>query len=390
MNILDWSLVVLAVAYAISGYWQGFVAGAFATVGLILGGILGIWVAPLLLGEAKPSLAVSLWALLIVLVVASIGQALAQLIGARVRDTITWRPARALDAVGGAALSVVAVLLVAWMLGVAISGSKIPWLSNQARTSPVLAKVNTVVPPQAQQLLRGFNDVVGQTFFPRYLEPFAPEEIVNVGPAPATITQDPEVRRAGRSVFKVRSNNKCGNGIEGTGFLYSPNRLMTNAHVVAGVLKPKVKVGSQSVDATVVYYDPQLDLAVLDVPRLSGPYIGFDKGGEPLQVGATLGYPEDGPFSAKPARIRAEQRLRSPDIYGNGTVFRDVFSLRGEIRNGNSGGPLVSEDGKVLGVVFAASVSDPNTGYALTAKQVAESAARGITNDRRVSTMGCS
>ena len=123
MNILDWSLVVLAVAYAISGYWQGFVAGAFATVGLILGGILGIWVAPLLLGEAKPSLAVSLWALLIVLVVASIGQALAQLIGARVRDTITWRPARALDAVGGAALSVVAVLLVAWMLGVAISGS---------------------------------------------------------------------------------------------------------------------------------------------------------------------------------------------------------------------------------------------------------------------------
>ncbi|HMU36904.1 MAG TPA: trypsin-like serine protease, partial [Marmoricola sp.] len=91
-----------------------------------------------------------------------------------------------------------------------------------------------------------------------------------------------------------------------------------------------------------------------------------------------------------PARIRAQQRLRSPDIYGNGTVFRDVFSLRGEIRNGNSGGPLVSADGKVLGVVFAASVTDPNTGYALTAKQVAESAARGITNDRQVSTMGCS
>ncbi|HNJ79273.1 MAG TPA: trypsin-like peptidase domain-containing protein, partial [Marmoricola sp.] len=134
----------------------------------------------------------------------------------------------------------------------------------------------------------------------------------------------------------------------------------------------------------------QLDVAVLKVPKLSGPYIGFDTNGKELQVGAVLGYPEDGPFNAQPARIRAQQRLRSPDIYGNGTVFRDVFSLRSVIRNGNSGGPLVSEDGKVLGVVFAASVTDPNTGYALTAKQVAESAARGIANNSRVSTQGCS
>ncbi|HNJ78463.1 MAG TPA: CvpA family protein, partial [Marmoricola sp.] len=139
MNILDWCLIALAVAYAISGYWQGFVAGAFATVGLILGGVFGIWLAPILLGKANPSLSVSLGALLIVLVTASIGQAVLQLLGGRIRDRITWRPARALDAVGGAALSVVAVLLVAWMLGVAISGSKIPGLSPQVRTSTVLA-----------------------------------------------------------------------------------------------------------------------------------------------------------------------------------------------------------------------------------------------------------
>jgi len=390
MNILDWCLVALAVAYAISGYWQGFIAGAIATVGLVLGGIFGIWLAPMLLGNASPSLSVSLGALLVVLVAASVGQALAQLVGSRVRDRITWRPARALDAVGGAALSVVAVLLVAWMLGVAISGSKIPGLSPQVRTSTVLAKVNTVVPPSAQKLLRGFDDVVGQTFFPRYLEPFAPEQIVNVGPAPDTITQSPDVRRAGRSVYKIRSNNKCGNGVEGSGFLYSPHRLMTNAHVVAGVTEPKVKVGSETVNATVVYYNPQLDVAVLNVPRLSGPYIGFDTKGEALQVAAVLGFPQDGPFNAQPARIRAQQRLRSPDIYGDGTVFRDVFSLRSVIRNGNSGGPLVSQDGKVLGVVFAASVTDPNTGYALTAKQVAEAAAKGITNNRRVPTLGCS
>jgi S1-C subfamily serine protease len=390
MNILDWCLIVLAIAYAVSGYWQGFIAGSIATVGLILGGVFGVWLAPQLLGNAAPSLSVSLGALAIVLVAASIGQALAQLLGSRVRDWITWRPARALDAVGGAILSVVAVLLVAWMLGVAISGSKIPGLSPQVRTSTVLAKVNSVVPPSAHKMLSGFDSVVGQTFFPRYLEPFAPERIVNVGPAPDTISKSPEVRRAERSVFKIRSNNKCGNGVEGSGFLYSPHRMMTNAHVVAGVKEPKVKVGSQTVDAKVVYYNPQLDVAVLDVPRLSGPYIGFDTDGKELQVGAVLGYPEDGPFDVQPARIRSQQRLRSPDIYGDGTVFREVFSLRSVIRNGNSGGPLVSEEGKVLGVVFAASVTDSNTGYALTAKQVAESAAKGITNNSAVSTQGCS
>ena len=390
MNILDWSLIVLAVAYAISGYWQGFIAGSIATLGLILGGVFGVWLAPQLLGNASPSLSVSLGALAIVLVAATVGQTLAQLLGSRVRDRIPWRPVRALDAVGGAILSVVAVLLVAWMLGVAISGSQIPGLSPQVRTSTVLAKVNSVVPPSAHKMLSGFDDVVGQTFFPRYLEPFAPERIVNVGPAPDTVTKSPEVRRAERSVFKIRSNNKCGNGVEGSGFLYSPHRMMTNAHVVAGVKEPKVKVGSQTVDAKVVYYNPQLDVAVLDVPRLSGPYIGFDTAGEELQVGVVLGYPEDGPFDVQPARIRSQQRLRSPDIYGDGTVFRDVFSLRSVIRNGNSGGPLVSEEGKVLGVVFAASVTDPNTGYALTAKQVAESAAKGITNNSAVSTQGCS
>lgn len=388
MNFLDWCLVVIVVAYALSGYWQGFITGAFATIGLLLGGLFGIWLAPQLLGEADPSLWVSLAALFVVLVCASFGQAVLQYVGTRARDQITWQPVRALDAVGGAVLSVVAVLIVTWMLGVAVSGSRIPGIGPMVRDSTVLTSVNDVMPSQAQGLLRQFDRVVGSSFFPRYLEPFAPERIVEVAPAPGNVVRDPEVQQAGLSVFKIRGNNRCGDGIEGTGFLYSPNRLMTNAHVVAGVTEPKVRIGTRNLSAKVIYYNSDVDVAVLDVD-IDGPTIRFDTSGEAGLPGVILGYPNDGPFDAQPARVRAEQRLRSPDIYGRGTVTREVFSLRGLVRPGNSGGPLVSRSGEVLGVIFAASVSDKQTGYALTADQVAEAAARGLTASKQVSSGNC-
>ncbi len=389
MNFLDWCLVVLTLAYALSGYWQGFITGATATAGLLLGGLAGIWLAPLLLGDAAPSLWVSLGALFVVLVMASLGQAILQYVGTRLRERITWQPIRAVDAIGGAALSVVAVLVVAWMLGVAISGSQIPGISPQVRDSRVLVAVNKVMPMQAQQALRSFDSVVGSSFFPRYLEPFAPERIVKVPQAEARVLRDPDIRNAANSVYKIRSNNRCGSGVEGTGFLYAPDKLMTNAHVVAGVTEPMVLVGKNLVKGTVVYYDPDVDIAVIEVPDLTGPTIRFDLAGKERQQGAILGFPQDGPFDAQPVRIRTDQRLRSPDIYGNGTVTRHVFSLRGLIRPGNSGGPVVSTQGQVLGVVFAASVSDRETGYALTADQVREAAAVGLGAQERVSSGNC-
>jgi S1-C subfamily serine protease len=177
--------------------------------------------------------------------------------------------------------------------------------------------------------------------------------------------------------------------VEGTGFLYAPNRLMTNAHVVAGVRDPAVIVDDQEVPARVVYYNEDRDVAVLAVDGLDRPFLRFDTGGEEREPAAVLGYPQDGPYDVQAARIRGKQRLRSPDIYGDGTVIREVFSLRSLVRPGNSGGPLVSDDGKVLGVIFAASVTDGDTGYALTAQQVQESAAQGATSDREVSTGRC-
>ncbi|GAA1913772.1 MarP family serine protease [Nocardioides lentus] len=389
MNLLDWLLVVLLGAYALSGYWQGFITGAFATVGLLLGGFSGIVLAPVVLGDADPSLWVSLGALFIVIVGATLGQALLQYAGARLRDQVTWQPARALDAVGGAALSAAAVLVVAWALGVAVSGSRIGAVTPLVRDSTILSTVDEVLPASAGRALGEFNDVVGTTFFPRYLEPFADEEIRQVGPGPQRLLTDPDVGDAAASVLKIRGQNDCGRGVEGSGFLYSDDRLMTNAHVVAGVDDPEVEIGDTTVAAEVVVYDADLDIAVLALDDQGRPPLAFSQEGRRAQGVAILGYPEDGPYDVQPGRIRAEQRLRSPDIYGEGTVIREVFSLRGLVRPGNSGGPVVSSTGNVLGMVFAASVSDADTGYALTASQLGESAASGVARETAVDTGTC-
>nr|WP_227466776.1 MarP family serine protease [Nocardioides lijunqiniae] len=381
-------LVVLVLAYALSGYWQGFVTGAFATAGLLLGGLLGIWLAPVLLGDVDPSLLVSLGALFIVILCASLGQASFQYAGSKVRDRITWQPIRALDAVGGAALSAVAVLLVAWALGVAVSGSRIGSVTPMVRSSSVLGAVDKTLPHAASGVLQTFNDVVGTSFFPDYLEPFAPERIVDVGPGPRRLLQDPDVAAAEESVLKVRGTNSCGRGVEGTGFVYAPDRLMTNAHVVAGVEDPEVEIGDTTVDAEVVEYNPDLDIAVLALETDDIAPLRFAKVA-PGDGVAILGYPQDGPYDVQPGRVRDDQKLRSPNIYGDGTVIRQVFSLRGLVRPGNSGGPIVTSRGAVAGVVFAASVTDKDTGYALTAAQVADSAAIGRTNTERESTGDC-
>lgn len=390
LNLLDVILLLLVLTYALSGYWQGFITGAFSTIGLLLGGMLGIWLAPIALNDAEPSTWVSLAALFIVILAASLGQAIFQLTGARARELITWQPARAVDAVGGALLGSVAVLLVAWALGVAVSGSRIGPVTPMVRESTVLAKVDTALPDRAREALNAFNGVVGTTFFPRYLEPFAPERIVEVAPPDTSrIMRDPDVRDAAASVVKVRGDNRCGRGVEGTGFVYADGRVMTNAHVVAGVDEPRIFIGDGNHEARVVYYNSDLDVAVLATSTLQAPALDFETDLAERANVAILGYPEDGPYDVQPGRIRAEQRLRSPDIYNQGSVVREVLSIRALIRPGNSGGPVVNTDGDVVGVVFAASVTDAETGYAVTADAVLDAARDGRNATAPVSTGDC-
>ena len=390
MNSLDVILVLIVLAYAVSGYVQGFVINLVATVGLLAGGLLAIAIVPRLLNDGTPTLSSSLLALGMVISAAAIGQAVGTYVGTDLRSGLTWRPLRWVDAVGGAALSIVAVLAASWALGYSVSGTSIPYLSTASRTSTILAHVDEVMPARAAETLRAFNKTLDANLFPRYIDPFEDERITAVDPPTDATLRQPGVRQASESVVKVIGMASCDRGVEGSGFVYAPGRVMTNAHVVAGVDEPFIDVNGQRTRANVVLFNPRLDVAVLATGDLGMRPLEFDTGGRAGDEAAILGYPQNGPFDARAARIRGELSLRSPDIYDRGEHVRKTYSVRGLVRSGNSGGPLVSTDGGVLGVIFAASVTDSSTGYALTADQVASSAERGAAATSRVDTGGCS
>lgn len=389
MNSLDVILVLVLVAYAVSGYLQGFLVNLVATVGLLSGGLVAVAVVPKFLSGDTPRLSTSLLALGLVIGAAAIGQGIGTYVGTNLRSGLVWRPLRSVDAVAGSALSMVAVLCAGWALGYSVSGTSIPYLSTASRGSAILDRVDRVMPGQASSVLKAFNQVLDTNLFPRYIDPFESENITAVGPPDAATLSASGVREASGSVVKILGQASCQRGIEGSGFAYSDGRVMTNAHVVAGVSSPSVVINGQPRDATVVLFDARLDIAVLAVEGLGVRPLDFDRSGSAGDSAAILGFPENGPFDARAARIRSEMRLRSPDIYDKGQVVRQTFSVRGLVRSGNSGGPLVSERGDVLGVVFAASITDKSTGYALTAAQVADDARAGIAASTKVPTGGC-
>ena len=389
MSKLDWALVIVTALVAISGYIEGFVLGACATLGLLAGAAIGVWGVPRILDNFSPSVSVSFAALVLVVLLASIGRTLGAVLGSRLRNRMSWRPVKFLDALGGAALAAVSVLIVSWVLGVAVSGARIPSVTSAVRGSQVLAKVDELLPSSADRALQSFNDVVNTDLFPRFLDPFVPERIRETQPPDAAIARQKPVRDGYSRIAKVTGVASCSRGLEGSGFVYAPQRVMTNAHVVAGVSSPQVQVNNKKYDATVVLFDPETDIAVLYVPNLTETPLDFDFTGKADDPAVVLGYPENGPFDSEPARIRSEERLRGPDIYGDRTVTREAYSIWASVRPGNSGGPLLSNKGTVYGVVFAASVEDNRTGYALTADQVSDDAKEGSTATQEVSTQSC-
>ncbi len=218
--------------------------------------------------------------------------------------------------------------------------------------------------------------------------PFSNEPITEVkAPDPALATS-PVADRAKASIVKVVGTApSCSKVLEGTGFVFAPGKVMTNAHVVGGVGEPTVQVGGEGklYDGKVVLYDWERDIAVLDVPKLKAPPLEFtDKDAVSGSDAIVAGFPENGAYDVRSARVRGRINANGPDIYHRGTVRRDVYSLFATVRQGNSGGPLLTPDGKVYGVVFAKSLDDPNTGYALTVDEIREDIRIGRTAEQRV------
>lgn len=391
-HLLDIILLLLVVAFGIAGYRQGFIVGALSFVGFFGGGLFGTVIAPpIAQSVVSQGTQQALLAIVIVFLTATVGQLLASTVGAALRSRVVWDSARVLDAVGGAFVSAIALLLVAWLIGTAVVRSPFAALRDQVNNSTVLGAVEAVVPDKAQDLFSSFRRFVDQTEFPTVFGGLGGESIVPVDEPDPAVLSTKELRRARRSIVKVVGiAPQCQRRVEGTGFVFAPQRVMTNAHVVAGVRRTTLLTqGGVSVRAEVVLYDPKRDIAVLHAPRLRLRPLEFRGDAKAGDSAVVAGFPKGRPFTAVAARVRAKQVAAAPDIYHSGQVTREIYAIRGTVERGNSGGPLLSPDGQVYGVIFAAALGDKETGYALTAREVGPDVRAGRQATRPVSTQSC-
>ncbi|WP_030751153.1 MarP family serine protease [Streptomyces sp. NRRL F-5135] len=397
MNVLDILLLLAAVWFAIVGYRQGFVVGILSVIGFLGGGLVAIYLLPMVWAKitqnSEVSTTAAVVAVVIVIVCASVGQAFTTHLGNKLRRHITWTPARALDATGGALVNVVAMLMVAWLIGSALAGTPLPTLGKEVRSSQVLEGVSRVMPTQASTWFADFSSVLAQNGLPQVFSPFTNEPIPEVSPPDPALEGSEVAARAQKSIVKVVGTaSSCGKILEGTGFVFSERRVMTNAHVVGGVEEPTVQIGGEGrlYDAKVVLYDWQRDIAVLDVPNLPATPLQFtDTDAKTSDSAIVAGFPENGAYDVRSARVRGRIDANGPDIYRRGEVRRDVYSLYATVRQGNSGGPLLTPEGKVYGVIFARSLDDAQTGYALTADEIREDITLGRAANQQVDTQQC-
>ncbi|TDC41986.1 MarP family serine protease [Micromonospora sp. KC213] len=391
MSAVDLLLLLLMLVFAISGYRQGFAIGALSLSGFFLGALLGLQVGPMFARQFVDSGTRVLVSLIAVFGLAVLGQALAGWLGSHLRRTITNDVAKRADDIGGAFVSLFAVMLVAWLVAVPLGSSSLPWLAASVKNSALLNVVDQVLPDQAQELSTALRDTVDTNGFPEVFSGLGRTQARQVSPPDPALAGSQVVANSQRSVVKVLgSAPSCSRRIEGSGFVYADDRVMTNAHVVAGTRSVAVELRGERYDGEVVVYDPDRDLAVLHVPGLPGPSLRFAAGTAGVGADAiVLGFPLDGPYDARPARIRDIDRITGPDIYSSGDVTREIYTIRALVRSGNSGGPLLSSNGLVLGVIFAAAADDPNTGFAVTAAEARSVALAGAERTSGVGTGDC-
>ena len=385
MTGLDWGIVAFCLLLAVHGYYQGFIVGVLSLAGFAAGAIVGTRLGPLLLPHGSHSRYAPLFGLLGALFAGGILAAGLEGAGLRVRAMLRFPGLRTLDGALGAALTACLGLAIAWILGaVALTATGSRSLRADIQRSAILRQLNQILPPSGPILhaLARFDPL-----------PTVPGPAVNV-PAPTTgIVADPAVRAAGRSVVRVLGN-ACGLGVEGSGWVAASGLVVTNAHVVAGESDTTVEVGGNppALSTQLLDFDPHDDIAVLRVPGLPEPALSIAGSASAGTSVAILGYPLDGPFVAEPGRVGQTQVVSTDDAYGNGPVQRSVTPLRGLVRPGNSGGPLVSSTGQVDAMVFAAVSGGPAAGpagFAVPVAQIRSALARAERRHSPVSSGAC-
>ena len=392
MSVVDLVLIALALLFALSGFRRGLLVSATSIVGFVVGAVIGAQLSGPVADRIDGSNVTRVFAaLVVVLAGALLGQIVAGAIGRALRTRVTWEPAKMVDAVAGAVISVVAVLLVAWMVASPLATSPFPTVAGQVRQSALVQAVDGAIPDGLRAVYDSLRTAIDRRGLPDVLDPLTPTEAREVPPPDEALLNSPVVASVQGSVVKISGvAPSCSRQIDGSGFVYAPERVMTNAHVLAGVTDPVVLAEGDEYDAVPDYVDEALDIAVLFVPDLPQIPLGFTPA--PAETGddsIIMGYPGGGDLYIGPARVRDRGEISGPDFRDTTTVVRDVYALYGNVRAGNSGGPLFDTDGSVLGVVFASAIDDPTTGYALTGPQVADAARTGSTAQTEVGTGPC-
>jgi S1-C subfamily serine protease len=348
---LDWIIVAFTLLMAAWGYYQGLVAGALSLVGFAAGALLGSRLAPLLLTHGSHSPYAPVFALVGALFLGGVIASVLELVGSRLRYRMGARLG-VVDGLGGAVLVACLALALSWAAGaVALQTPGARQLRDSIQRSAILQQLNQLLPPSGPLLraLARFDPL------PRVRGPSP-----GVGPPNAAIARDPQVRAAGRSVVRVLGT-ACGLGVEGSGWVAGRGLVVTNAHVVAGQDDTTVQLAGVGPRYAVqaVYFDPHNDVAVLRAPALAGtPGLGLDTNAPPGSSAAILGFPENGSYDVEAARLGQTSTVITDDAYGRGPVSRRITALRGLVRSGNSGGPVVDGRGRVVTTVFAATISD--------------------------------
>jgi S1-C subfamily serine protease len=392
-DLLDLILIVLAVAFAVAGYRQGFIVGVLSFAGFLGGAAIGAVFAPsiaraLVHQQTKQALV----AIIVVFLAAMIGQLVAAAVGAALRSRVSWRTATFLDSAAGAAVSMLSVLLIAWLIGSALVNAPFATISSQVNRSVVLQGVDGVMPPSAKTMFSDFRSLLASGPYTQVFGALGAGQALTVAAPDPRVLSSAGLLSSRDSIVKVNgSATSCQKTIEGSGFVFAPDHVLTNAHVVAGVDQNQTvttRLGAHF-PARVVFFDPEKDVAVLYVPGLNAAPLTF---AGPASQGAdaiVAGYPENHPFTVVAARIDLDQTANAPDIYQSRNVTRQIYSVRALVQPGNSGGPLLAPDGQVDGVVFAAAVGVKDTGFALTASEVTSDAQAGRNATAAVSTHGC-
>ena len=356
MTGIDWVIIGAVVLLALFGWAQGFVAGALALVGFAAGAWLGTRLAPLVLADGRDSPWAPAFALVGALVAGGILAAGFEGMGARLRARVRSPAFTAVDGALGAALTACVGLLIAWVLG-AIALRADPDIRRDVQRSAILRELNALLPPTGPLL----NTLQALDPFPEIDGPEA-----RVPPPAGSIARDPQVQAARVSVVKVLGT-ACGVGVEGSGWVAAPGVVVTNAHVVAGQDDTRVLPEGEEpgLDAQAIAFDPTNDVAVLQVSGLDAPSLAIASDPKAGTSAAILGFPLNGPYDVRAGRLGQTREVTAQDAYGRGPVRRKIVSLRGAVRSGNSGGPMVDGRGQVVATIFAATTSGPRGGYAV-------------------------